>query len=154
MAKTTSKRKQTRNFLQSGQLKNQIEARHKRRAFEQKKKGRDAKRNKGVLPAHQQPEEDEDVKEEKALDEVKRRKQEQEEDEDEDEELDVDYVLGAAGLGGSDAGESGDEDGEDADVSAGPTGLLRCAESGVEQLFGSTRGVLTSSLPGPAGSRR
>lgn len=115
MAKTTSKRKQTRNFLQSGQLKNQIEARHKRRAFEQKKKGRDAKRNKGVLPAHQQPEEDEDVKEEKAFDEVKRRKQEQEEDEDEDEELDVDDVLGATGLGGSDAGESGDEDGEDAD---------------------------------------
>ncbi|KAG0660421.1 Nucleolar Complex 2 protein [Rhodotorula mucilaginosa] len=115
MAKTTSKRKQTRNFLQSGQLKNQIEARHKRRAFEQKKKGRDAKRNKGVLPAHQQPEEDDDVKEEKAFDEIKRKKQEQQEDEDEDEELDVDDVLGAAGLAGSDAGESGDEDGEDAD---------------------------------------
>ncbi|TKA53568.1 hypothetical protein B0A53_03859 [Rhodotorula sp. CCFEE 5036] len=115
MAKITSKRKQTRNFLQSGQLKNQIEARHKRRAFEQKKKGRDAKRNKGVLPAHQQPEEDDDVKEEKAFDEIKRKKQEQQEDEDEDEELDVDDVLGAAGLAGSDAGESGDEDGEDAD---------------------------------------
>ncbi|MBC9706440.1 MAG: hypothetical protein H9W81_16015 [Enterococcus sp.] len=74
------------------------------------------------------PEEDEDVKEEKAFDEIKRKKQEQEEDEDEDEELDVDDVLGAAGLGGSDAGESGDEDGEGADVSAQPTQARRCRE--------------------------
>ncbi|POY74728.1 hypothetical protein BMF94_2204 [Rhodotorula taiwanensis] len=115
MAKTTSKRKQTRNFLQSGQLKSQIEARHKKRAFEQKKKGRDAKRNKGVLPAHQRPEEDDDVKEEKAFEEVKKRKQEQQEDEDEDEELDVDDVLGAAGLGGGDDASGSEDGGDDGD---------------------------------------
>lgn len=127
MAKTTSKRKQTRNFLQSGQLKAQIDARHKRKAFDQKKKGRDAKRNKGVLPAHQQQQEGDDEREEREFNEVKKRRQEQQEDDDEeDEEFDVDDVLGAAGLGakhaadGAGAGSGEDDDDEAADGGVSP----------------------------------
>ena len=48
-------------------------ARHKRKEFANKKKGRDAKRNKGVLPAHQQPKEDRSDDE---FEEVRRRKAE------------------------------------------------------------------------------
>ncbi|BGP42842.1 Nucleolar Complex 2 protein [Rhodotorula kratochvilovae] len=108
MAKTGSKRKQTVAFLKSGALKGQIDARHKRKDLAQKKKGRDARRNKGVLPAHQLPKKD---LSEDEFEEVKKRKQEEDEDEsDEEEEMGVDDVLGAEGLG--DAGEDDDE-GED-----------------------------------------
>ncbi|GAA5921044.1 hypothetical protein JCM3775_004066 [Rhodotorula graminis] len=111
MAKTGSKRKQTVAFLKSGALKGQIDARHKRKDFAQKKKGRDAKRNKGVLPAHQQPKADVSDDE---FEEVKRRKEEADEvDSDEDEaEMGVDDVLGAEGLG-SDGGEQDGDEGED-----------------------------------------
>uniref|UniRef100_A0A0K3CIA4 Ribosome assembly protein Noc2 n=1 Tax=Rhodotorula toruloides TaxID=5286 RepID=A0A0K3CIA4_RHOTO len=114
-----SKRKQTRNFLKSGQLSSQIEARQKRRAFEQKKKGRDARRNKGVLPAHQQVK---DVDSADEFEEVKRKRKEKEvEEEEEDEDFDVDGVLGAEGLGDDDEAEEQGEDGasdlEDDDLS-------------------------------------
>ena len=110
MAKTGSKRKQTVAFLKSGALKGQIDARHKRKDFAQKKKGRDAKRNKGVLPAHQQPKADVSDDE---FEEVKRRKEEADEvDSDEDEgEMGVDDVLGAEGLG-SDGGDANGDEGE------------------------------------------
>lgn len=101
-----SKRKQTRNFLKSGQLESQIAARQKQKQFKQKVKGRDAKRNKGVLPAHQR-EKEEDSEEE--YEEVKRKRKEAEDDEtdgESDEELDVDGLLGAEGL---EDGESGEE---------------------------------------------
>ncbi|GAA5879968.1 hypothetical protein JCM16303_004418 [Sporobolomyces ruberrimus] len=107
-----SKRKQTRNFLKSGQLESQIAARQKQKQFKQKVKGRDAKRNKGVLPAHQR-EKEEDSEEE--YEEVKRKRKEAEDDEtdgESDEELDVDGLLGAEGL---EDGESGqDQEGDDA----------------------------------------
>ncbi|GAA5995574.1 mRNA-binding ribosome synthesis protein NOC2 [Rhodotorula paludigena] len=107
MAKGISKRKQTRNFMKSGALSGQIEARHKRKAFEQKKKGRDARRNKGVLPKHQQHDDADSADE---FEEARRKKREDDEDDEEgdedDEEMGVDAVLGAQGL------ESGDEDGE------------------------------------------
>ena len=108
MAKTGSKRKQTVAFLKSGALKGQIDARHKRKDFAQKKKGRDAKRNKGVLPAHQQPKADVSDDE---FEEVKRRKEEADEvDSDEDEgEMGVDDVLGAEGLGSDGGDANGDE---------------------------------------------
>ncbi|GAA5948237.1 hypothetical protein JCM3765_001330 [Sporobolomyces pararoseus] len=97
-----SKRKQTRNFLKSGQLESQILARQKRKNFQQKIKGRDAKRNKGVLPLHQR--EVEDASEEE-FEQVKRKKREAEEEEsdlDDEEELDVDGLLGAEGLNDDD----------------------------------------------------
>ncbi|GAA5900855.1 mRNA-binding ribosome synthesis protein NOC2 [Sporobolomyces salmoneus] len=105
-----SKRKQTRNFLKSGQLESQISARQKRKTFQQKIKGRDARRNKGVLPAHQR-EKDEDAESEEEFEEVKRKKREAEEDESEgdEEEMDVDGLLGAEGMEGAEEGE-GDED--------------------------------------------
>ncbi|TNY21295.1 Noc2p family-domain-containing protein [Rhodotorula diobovata] len=118
MAKTGSKRKQTVAFLKSGALKGQIDARHKRKEFANKKKGRDAKRNKGVLPAHQQPKEDRSDDE---FEEVRRRKAEAEEvDSDEEgsgDDMGVDDVLGAEGLD-SDAGEgaadgAAEDDGSD-----------------------------------------
>lgn len=114
-----SKRKQTRNFLKSGQLESQIAARQKRKTFQQKVKGRDARRNKGVLPAHQRVEDD-DAASEEEFEEVKRKKREQEEDEsdlDEDEDLDVDGLLGAEGLGDASGGEGqGDDDDEASDI--------------------------------------
>lgn len=119
-----SKRKQTRNFLKSGQLESQIAARQKRKTFQQKVKGRDARRNKGVLPAHQRVE-DEGAKSEEEFEEVKRKKREAEEEEsDEEDELDVDGLLGAEGLeddqSGGEEGQ-GDDDGasdfEDDDLS-------------------------------------
>lgn len=112
-----SKRKQTRNFLKSGQLSSQIEARHKRRAFEQKKKGRDARRNKGVLPAHQQVKDADSADE---FEEVKRKRKEKElEEEEEDEDFDVDGVLGAEGL------EDDDEAEEEGDVRFGSLALWK-----------------------------
>ncbi|GAA5993983.1 hypothetical protein JCM5350_008014 [Sporobolomyces pararoseus] len=119
-----SKRKQTRNFLKSGQLESQIAARQKRKTFQQTVKGRDARRNKGVLPAHQRVE-DEGAKSEEEFEEVKRKKREAEEEEsDEEDELDVDGLLGAEGLeddqSGGEEGQ-GDDDGasdfEDDDLS-------------------------------------
>lgn len=109
-----SKRKQTRNFLKSGQLESQIAARQKRKTFQQKVKGRDARRNKGVLPAHQRVE-DEGAKSEEEFEEVKRKKREAEEEEsDEEDELDVDGLLGAEGL---EDDQSQGEDGQGDDVS-------------------------------------
>ncbi|GAA6019693.1 hypothetical protein JCM11491_004887 [Sporobolomyces phaffii] len=121
MAKSISKRKQTRNFLKSGQLESQIAARQKRKSFQQKVKGRDARRNKGVLPAHQRPDDDDGAKSEQEFEEVKRKRREQEEDEasdldgDDDDELDVDGLLGAQGLddASDDEHARGDDD-EDA----------------------------------------
>ncbi|GAA6057963.1 hypothetical protein JCM3770_000653 [Rhodotorula araucariae] len=111
MAKTGSKRKQTVAFLKSGALKGQIDARHKRKDLAQKKKGRDARRNKGVLPAHQLPKKD---LSEDEFEEVKKRKQEAaEDDSDEEEEMGVDDVLGAEGLGSADEQGEGDDDGSD-----------------------------------------
>ncbi|GAA5886454.1 hypothetical protein JCM6882_001643 [Rhodosporidiobolus microsporus] len=107
MAKSRST-KQTKAFLKSGALSGQIEARHKRKAFEQKKKGRDARRNKGVLPKHQTRKSREEESDEEFEEEVKKRekKREQEkEDEEEDDELDVDGLLGAEGME-----EDGEED--------------------------------------------
>ncbi|GAA5968377.1 hypothetical protein JCM11641_007612 [Rhodosporidiobolus odoratus] len=120
MPKNISKKKQTRNFLKSGSLAGQIEARHKKRSFDQKKKGRDAKRNKGVLPAHQkmkgrEEESDEEWEKEKE----KRKEKKEQDDEDSAEEMDVDAVLGGEGLEDEDG--EGDEDGsdlEDDDLSA------------------------------------
>lgn len=102
-----SKRKQTRNFLKSGQLSSQLEARQKRKTFKQKVKGRDAKRNKGVLPIHQREEEGGGSEEE--FEEVKKKRKEREESEEFEEGLDVDGVLGAEGIG-SDNGEEGGDD--------------------------------------------
>ena len=104
-----SKRKQTRNFLKSGQLESQLDARKKRKQFQQKVKQRDSRRNKGVLPAHQRPVNEDESEEE--FEEVKRRQQERDDDEESelggDREFDVDQLLGAEGLE-----EGGDEDGQ------------------------------------------
>lgn len=106
-----SKRKQTRNFLKSGQLESQLDARKKRKQFQQKVKQRDSRRNKGVLPAHQRPQNEDESEEE--FEEVKRRRQERDDDEESelggqsDQEFDVDQLLGAEGLE-----EGGDEDGQ------------------------------------------
>ncbi|GAA6036291.1 hypothetical protein JCM8097_001647 [Rhodosporidiobolus ruineniae] len=114
MPKNISKAKQTRNFLKSGGLKGQIDARHKRKAFEAKKKGRDAKRNKGVLPAHQQRQSREDESDEeweKVKEGKKAKKEEEDQEEEDDEELDLDQVLGGEGLDSEGEGEG--EDGSD-----------------------------------------
>ncbi|GAA5942934.1 mRNA-binding ribosome synthesis protein NOC2 [Sporobolomyces koalae] len=106
-----SKRKQTRNFLKSGQLEAQIQSRQKRKQFAQKVKTRDARRNKGVLPAHQQHK-DEDEESEEEYQQVLKKKQEQQEDEsdvDEDDDLDVDGLLGAEGIEGGEDDEQDDE---------------------------------------------
>lgn len=112
MAKSRST-KQTKSFLKSGALAGQIEARHKRKAFEQKKKGRDARRNKGVLPKHQQGKSREEESDEE-FEEVKKRgekrKVEEKEEEEEEEELDVDGLLGGQGI---------EEDGEEDEVRRG-----------------------------------
>ncbi|GAA5870451.1 hypothetical protein JCM8547_004035 [Rhodosporidiobolus lusitaniae] len=120
MAKSSAKR--TAAFLKKpGQLKAQIEARQKKRAFEQKKKGRDAKRQKGVLPAHQKVksrEEESDEEWEGVKEGKEQRKREEEEEEEDDAEMDVDAVLGGAGLEdeeGSD--EEAGSDLEDDDLS-------------------------------------
>lgn len=102
-----SKRKQTRNFLKSGQLSSQLEARQKRKTFKQKIKGRDAKRNKGVLPIHQREEEGGGSEEE--FEEVKKKRKEREESEEFEEGLDVDGVLGAEGMGSDQGDEAGDD---------------------------------------------
>ncbi|GAA5877884.1 hypothetical protein JCM1840_002936 [Sporobolomyces johnsonii] len=112
MAKGISKRKQTRNFLKSGALSSQIEARHKRKQFEQKKKGRDARRQKGVLPAHQR---EDDANSEDEFVEMKKKQKEQEESE--DEEMGVDDVLGAEGLEDGEGDEDDGSDLEDDDLS-------------------------------------
>ncbi|GAA6060325.1 hypothetical protein JCM10212_000422 [Sporobolomyces blumeae] len=115
MPKNISKRKQTRNFLKSGQLEGQIKARQKRKAFEQKKKGRDARRNKGVLPSHQQPEND-DASEDEFQEVQRKRKERAESEDDDDEEFDVDEVLGADGLDDeSEQGEDNDDGASDLD---------------------------------------
>jgi nucleolar complex protein 2 len=118
-----SKRKQTRNFLKSGQLESQLASRQKRKTFQQKLKSRDARRNKGVLPDHQKIIDKGELDEEE-FQQVKRKKREQEEDEsdDDDEELDVDGLLGAQGLQDDSEGEQGQ------DVSKSPS-LSRTIES-------------------------
>ncbi|GAA5966728.1 hypothetical protein JCM21900_004773 [Sporobolomyces salmonicolor] len=112
MAKGISKRKQTRNFLKSGALSSQIEARHKRKQFEQKKKGRDARRQKGVLPAHQR---EEDVDSEDEF--VEMKKKQKEDEESEEEEMGVDDVLGAEELENGEGDEDDGSDLEDDDLS-------------------------------------
>ncbi|CEQ39412.1 SPOSA6832_00934 [Sporobolomyces salmonicolor] len=119
MAKGISKRKQTRNFLKSGALSSQIEARHKRKQFEQKKKGRDARRQKGVLPAHQR---EEDVDSEDEF--VEMKKKQKEDEESEEEEMGVDDVLGAEEL---ENGE-GDEPLDHSTTPAGPMEPLSMAD--------------------------
>ncbi|GAA5832080.1 hypothetical protein JCM11251_002810 [Rhodosporidiobolus azoricus] len=118
MAKSRSS-KQTKSFLKSGALAGQIEARHKRKAFEQKKKGRDARRNKGVLPKHQTGKSREEESDEEYEEEVKRKEKKKEkelEEEEDDEELDVDGLLGGEGIEEDEEEDEG-SDLEDDDLS-------------------------------------
>ncbi|GAA6013271.1 hypothetical protein JCM10207_000838 [Rhodosporidiobolus poonsookiae] len=125
--------KRTKAFLKSGSLSKQIEGRNKRRAFEQKKKHRDVRRNKGVLPAHQKGKTQQEESDEEWEQEQRRRREKRDkemDEEDEDKELDVDGLLGAEGLeDGDDQGEGEDED-ANSDLDDDDLSNLSDAESG------------------------
>ncbi|KDE02742.1 hypothetical protein MVLG_06726 [Microbotryum lychnidis-dioicae p1A1 Lamole] len=106
-----SKGKQTKAFLKKGLLSGQIKKRHEVKAFRQKVKGRQVKRNRRadeVKPADGDNDDGED-----SLDEEAGNRAKDSEDEDED-EIDVEDVLGADGLQNDD--QSGHDDDDDDDL--------------------------------------
>lgn len=115
-----SKAKQTKTFLKKGLLDQQIKQRHDRRKFQQKVKNRQMKRNKGKQHMGNGADKDTDAVLSDEDGPVKRTRvhaalgASDDEDDEDDEDMDVDAVLGAAGLGDRDdaskAGSGGDDD--------------------------------------------
>lgn len=94
-----SKAKQTKRFLKSGQLDNQIQKRRQLKQFKNKVKGRQVKRVHGV-PAHQQHNDDDDDEDDLVTKPTKKANHDGSSDSDED--LNVDQVLGAQDMSDED----------------------------------------------------
>lgn len=97
MAKSKSSAKQTRDFLKKGLLAGQIKQRHDARAFKQKVKGRQVKRNNGPPPAQQQQDKDSDDEQVIVGGKVIANGNESDSESDSDAELDLDGVLNGDG---------------------------------------------------------
>ncbi|KAK4045973.1 Nucleolar Complex 2 protein [Microbotryomycetes sp. JL201] len=102
-----SKAKQTKAFLKKGLLDKQIKQRHERRAFQQKVKHRQHRRNKHPQGAGDHS--DEDQAADDSLD-VPDKLHSGSEGEESDAEMDVDAVLGGAGLSGNEQDETAQDD--------------------------------------------